>query len=80
MSAKAILTPRPNSFKFIDRIIDLDIPTKIGRAFKNEKSDNSNGYFDCKVNQCPQNVLHKIFFRFYLKLMRFCCVRIVNSF
>eukprot|EP00092_Neocalanus_flemingeri_P001703 GFUD01001818.1.p1 GENE.GFUD01001818.1~~GFUD01001818.1.p1 ORF type:complete len:625 (-),score=203.65 GFUD01001818.1:374-2248(-) len=49
MSAKAILTARPNSFKFSDRVIDLDIPIKIGRAFKSEKSDSSNAYFDCKV-------------------------------
>jgi len=43
------LTARPNSFKFSDRVIDLDIPIKIGRAFKNEKSDSNNAYFDCKV-------------------------------
>jgi len=49
MPAKAILTARPNSFKFSDRVIDLDVPIKIGRAFKNEKSDSSNAYFDCKV-------------------------------
>eukprot|EP00090_Calanus_glacialis_P001102 TRINITY_DN10775_c0_g1_i5.p1 TRINITY_DN10775_c0_g1~~TRINITY_DN10775_c0_g1_i5.p1 ORF type:complete len:650 (-),score=199.32 TRINITY_DN10775_c0_g1_i5:285-2234(-) len=49
MSAKAILTARPNSFRFSDRVIDLDVPIKIGRAFKNEKSDSSNAYFDCKV-------------------------------
>ena len=50
MPAKAILTARPNSFKFSDRVIDLDVPIKIGRAFKNEKSDSSNAYFDCKVH------------------------------
>jgi len=49
MSAKAILTARPNSFRFSDRVIDLDVPIKIGRAFKNEKSDSNNAYFDCKV-------------------------------
>lgn len=49
MSAKAILNARPNSFRFSDRVIDLDVPIKIGRAFKNEKSDSSNAYFDCKV-------------------------------
>ena len=69
MSAKAVLASRPNSFKFCDRIINLEVresrgnilfpklkrhefvqvPLKIGRAFKNEKSSPDNGYFDCKV-------------------------------
>ena len=49
MSAKAILKARPNSFKFSDRVIDLEVPIKIGRACKNEKSDSNNAYFDCKV-------------------------------
>ena len=54
MSAKAILTARPNAFKFSDRVIDLEVPIKIGRAFKNEKSDSNNAYFDCKVIQTFQ--------------------------
>jgi len=49
MAAKAILTPRPGAFKFSDRVVDLQVPCKIGRAFKNDKSDSTNGYFDCKV-------------------------------
>jgi len=49
MSAKAVLSPRPNSFKFSERHLNLEVPIKIGRAFKNEKSSPENAYFDCKV-------------------------------
>lgn len=49
MSAKAALKARPNSFKFCDRVLDLEVPVKIGRAFKTEKSNPDNAYFDCKV-------------------------------
>jgi len=49
MSPKAILSARPGAFKFSDRVINLEVPCKIGRAFKNDKSESTNGYFDCKV-------------------------------
>lgn len=49
MSPKAIFAARPGTFKFSDRVVDLEVPCKIGRAFKNDKSESTNGYFDCKV-------------------------------
>ena len=64
MTAKAILKARPGTFRFSDRVIDLEVktdttlknsmtnrqvPCKIGRAFKNDKSESTNGFFDCKV-------------------------------
>ena len=49
MSAKATLTCRPNSFKFSERNVDLEVPVKIGRSYRNEKSASNNAYFDCKV-------------------------------
>lgn len=81
MSPKAIFAARPGTFKFSDRVVDLEVkdivvkmllpdkvqykpicsltsfpafiqvPCKIGRAFKNDKSESTNGYFDCKVRR-----------------------------
>ena len=30
-------------------VVIFQVPLKIGRAFKNDKSSPDNGYFDCKV-------------------------------
>eukprot|EP00092_Neocalanus_flemingeri_P014649 GFUD01015811.1.p1 GENE.GFUD01015811.1~~GFUD01015811.1.p1 ORF type:complete len:777 (-),score=220.64 GFUD01015811.1:932-3262(-) len=49
MSAKAFLAPKPNSFNFDDRLLELDSPAKIGRSHKDDRSESGNGYFDCKV-------------------------------
>jgi len=49
MSARAFLTPKPNSFHFEDRLLELDSPAKIGRSHKDDRSESGNGYFDCKV-------------------------------
>ena len=51
MAAKAILVAKPNSFNFEDRVLLLDIPAKVGRAHKDDKSDSGNAYFDCKVRK-----------------------------
>jgi len=57
MSARVILSPKPNSFKFSEKIIDLSVPVKIGRANKDDKSSTDNGYFDCKVLSKPHALL-----------------------
>jgi len=49
MSARAFLTPKPNSFNFDDRLLVLDSPTKVGRSHKDDRSESGNGFFDCKV-------------------------------
>ena len=51
MAAKAILAPKPNSFQFEDRVLELGggAAVRIGRAHKEDKADSDNGYFDCKV-------------------------------
>jgi len=49
MSARAFLAPKPNSFHFEDRLLELETPTKIGRSHKDDRSESGNGYFDCKV-------------------------------
>ena len=38
-SAKVILSGRPNSFSFDDRVIFMDVPVKIGRSHKEEQVD-----------------------------------------
>lgn len=38
----------------------LQVPCKIGRAFKTDKSESSNGYFDCKVTSSGDQVGIKI--------------------
>jgi len=37
MSAKVILSAKPNSFGFEDRVILLEVPAKIGRSHKEEQ-------------------------------------------
>ena len=51
MAAKAILAPKPNSFQFEDRVLELGggAAVRVGRAHKEDKADSDNGYFDCKV-------------------------------
>ena len=49
MSPRAFLTPKPNSFHFEDRLLELNSPAKIGRSHKDDRSESGNGYFDCKV-------------------------------
>lgn len=49
MSARAFFAPKPNSFHFEDRLLELDSPVKIGRSHKDDRSESGNGYFDCKV-------------------------------
>ena len=109
MSAKAILKARPNSFKFSERVLDLEVgqhlmividnslegripvkttifqvPVKIGRAFKTEKSSSRNAYFDCKVcrmvmmnNSRIVNLLN-CYIRSYPKLTRCSFTRLTR--
>jgi len=49
MTPRAFLTPKPNSFHFEDRLLELNSPAKIGRSHKDDRSESGNGYFDCKV-------------------------------
>jgi len=49
MSARAFLTARSNSFAFEDRLLVLDVPVKVGRSHKEDRSDSGNCFFDCKV-------------------------------
>ena len=51
MAAKVILAPKPNSFQFEDRVLELGggAAVRVGRAHKEDKADSDNGYFDCKV-------------------------------
>lgn len=37
MAAKAILSAKPNSFPFEDRVIVLEVPAKIGRSHKDDQ-------------------------------------------
>lgn len=37
MAAKAIISAKPNSFGFEDRVILLEVPAKIGRSHKDEQ-------------------------------------------
>ena len=106
MSAKAILKARPNSFKFSERVLDLEVgqhlmividnslegrisvkttifqvPVKIGRAFKTEKSSSRNAYFDCKVCRMVMNnsrIVNLLNCRFYPKLTRCSCTRLTR--
>merc|ERR1719495_1446706 len=57
MSARAVLSPRPTSFKFREKSLDLSVPVKIGRANKDDKCSTENGYFDCKVLSKPHALL-----------------------
>ena len=40
MAAKAILSAKPNSFLFEDRVIVLEVPAKIGRSHKDDQVRN----------------------------------------
>ena len=55
MAAKAILTPKSSSSLFEDRCLTLTDSARIGRSHKEDRSDSSNGVFECKVlsrNHC----------------------------
>ncbi|CAG9812525.1 unnamed protein product [Phaedon cochleariae] len=49
MTAKAILTCRPNSHLFQDRTLSLEQPLKVGRSVARAKPTATNAIFDCKV-------------------------------
>jgi len=57
MTVKAILSPRPSSFKFGEKVLDLAVPVKIGRASKDDKASPDNGFFDSKVLSRPHALL-----------------------
>lgn len=49
MSARAILTCRPNSHPFQERTLILDTPVKVGRSVARARPASNNAIFDCKV-------------------------------
>ena len=49
MAARALLTPKSSSVLFEDRCVDLAQPVRVGRSHKDDRSDSSNGIFECKV-------------------------------
>ena len=49
MAARALLTPKSSSSLFEDRCVDLASPARVGRSHKDDRSDSSNGIFECKV-------------------------------
>ena len=49
MAARALLTPKTSSVLFEDRCVCLDQPSRVGRSHKDDRSDSSNGIFECKV-------------------------------
>lgn len=57
MPAKAILSPKSNSSKFNAKTLDLSVPVKIGRANKEDRPAEDNGYFDCKVLSKPHAMI-----------------------
>ncbi|KAG0431988.1 hypothetical protein HPB47_021302 [Ixodes persulcatus] len=46
---RAILTCRPNSHPFPERILSLDQPAKVGRSVARCRQAHNNAIFDCKV-------------------------------
>lgn len=67
MSAKAILTCRPNSHPFQERILTLDQPVKVGRSVARARATATNAIFDCKVLSRHHAVLWYDSGKFYLQ-------------
>ena len=69
MSSKAILVSKPNSFPFEDRVLVLDVPAKIGRAHRDDRSESGNGYFECKASKVESLRSHWVLFYLFYRVI-----------